>query len=278
MLSAHQKIEVEALLRKVGDECILKYFRNISESDISFKQSKFDPVTIADKEAEALLFEGLLRILPNSLFIGEESYAIDKSLLGHLEQTSKPVWVADPIDGTSNFVAGKLGFGIMVCLIDHGQTIASWLYEVNQKRMTTFYAPDILLENGVLFPHHTTINHPYRGIIGRKLHRFPIVQKLKDTTSDIIVDAATDPSIITYHDYLMGKTDFLIFKLTSPWDHLPGLAMIQSRGGIAQSWSGEPFQNTDLNKGLVIARNQDVMNLVMKNLIIPLRESAEITI
>ncbi len=64
MLSSSQRQAVEALVRDVGINCILPYFRNLKEGDVKFKSSPTDPVSIADEESERLLKQGLLEILP----------------------------------------------------------------------------------------------------------------------------------------------------------------------------------------------------------------------
>lgn len=276
MLSNKQKDDIEGLIRKVGDECILTHFRKISETDISYKESDTDPVTVTDREAEKLLREGLLNIIPDSFFIGEELYATDKNILSYLKQNNKPVWVVDPIDGTDNFIKGKSGFGIMVCLIVGGEIIASWLYEVTLKCMTAYYAPKFIYENGVeIFP-KLSLNRPLSGLIGKKLHKFTAVQKIQAESSNIILGPAQEPSIISYHQMLCGSIDFLIFKVTYPWDHLPGIAILKACGAVVSRWSGEPFSFLDVHEGLIIAKNKEVIDIVLENVVKPLSESVDI--
>lgn len=276
MLNQSQKNDVEELIRHVGDECIFNYFKRITDSDISYKESNMDPVTIADREAEKLLQEGLLKILPESLFIGEELYAIDQNIISFLDQGKKPVWVVDPIDGTDNFINGQSGFGVMVCLVFQGDIVASWLYEVTLKRMTSYYAPQSLYENGLEIIQKRDVNGPLRGLIGKKLHRFPVVQKLKEECREIILEPAQEPSLICYHQMLVGSIDFLVFKVTYPWDHLAGIALLKPSGAVTLRWSGEPFLISDIDKGLVVARNSDVMNLVLEKIAGPLLQSEDI--
>ncbi len=64
---------------------------------VEWKQDQ-SPVTVADREAEALLRGTLLRAFPGDGFLGEES--------GDTPGTSGFRWIIDPIDGTRNFVRG----------------------------------------------------------------------------------------------------------------------------------------------------------------------------
>jgi len=276
MLNQRQKIDVENLIRNVGDECIFPYFKNLREGDVSFKDSKSDPVSIADKEAERLLQKGLSSILPNSLFIGEELFEEKPEILDYLKQRNLPVWVVDPIDGTNNFVSGREGFGVMACLVFGGEIISSWFYEVCSKKMTVVHNESQITVNGNPLGPSTQCKKPFKGKIGRKLYRYHEIQNIKETSSDFKIDIAQDPSIITYHCILTGDLDFLIFKITYPWDHLPGIALLSANGNVFRRWSGEPFEFSDLHEGLVIARNQEIMDLVLEQIIKPLIHSQEV--
>lgn len=276
LLSNQQKNDIAELIRKVGDEYIFPHFRKISDGDVSYKDSNIDPVTIIDIKAEKLLKEGLLNIIPESLFIGEELYSTDKSVIDYLDDTTKPVWIVDPIDGTDNFIAGKSGFGIMACLIYKGEIVGSWFYEVSLQRMTLYHAPDFISENGEELTFSYKPMKPFKGLIGKKLHRFPEVQKLKAECQNIILDPLQEPSIVCYREMLLGNVDFLVFKVTYPWDHLPGIAFLKSQGAVACRWSGEDFRFSDVHEGLVVAKNQEVMGVILKEIVAALLRSEDI--
>jgi histidinol-phosphatase len=74
------------------------------------------PVTIADREAEALLRTRLLAAFPKDGFLGEES--------GSAPGSSGFRWIIDPIDGTRNFVRSIPVWGTLVALEYRGEQIA----------------------------------------------------------------------------------------------------------------------------------------------------------
>jgi fructose-1,6-bisphosphatase/inositol monophosphatase family enzyme len=78
---------VSTLIRTVATEIVLPRFRNLSAAEISEK-SPGDLVTIADKESEIRLSEGLARILPEARIIGEEAYAADPSVMDGINDGS----------------------------------------------------------------------------------------------------------------------------------------------------------------------------------------------
>lgn len=76
----------------------LPYFRGEYEQDDKGGPGAFDPVTQADREAEAAIRRLIAARYPDHGVIGEE-YGEDRPEAEH-------VWVLDPIDGTRAFIAG----------------------------------------------------------------------------------------------------------------------------------------------------------------------------
>lgn len=90
----------------------LRYFD--ADLAVEWKQDQ-SPVTIADREAEALLRTQLLATFPNDGFLGEES--------GDHPGSSGFRWIIDPIDGTRSFVRGVPIWATMVGLEYKGEAI-----------------------------------------------------------------------------------------------------------------------------------------------------------
>jgi fructose-1,6-bisphosphatase/inositol monophosphatase family enzyme len=68
-------------------------YQHLAEGEI-IEKAHDDLVTIADKESEAILSEGLAKILPEAAIVGEESALADPSILGRLG--SDLCWIIDP--------------------------------------------------------------------------------------------------------------------------------------------------------------------------------------
>src|SRR5687768_2483051 len=99
---------VTALVQSVSGHVILPRFRNLRSDQIERKVSTTsyeDLVTVADREAERCLVDGLLAMTPDAAVIGEEGTYADPQLLDRLANDGA-IWVIDPIDGTRNFCAG----------------------------------------------------------------------------------------------------------------------------------------------------------------------------
>jgi histidinol-phosphatase len=82
---------------------------------VEWKQDH-SPVTLADREAEAMLRTTLLGRFPGDGFLGEES--------GDTPGASGYRWIIDPIDGTRSFVRGIPLWATLVGLEHRGDLIA----------------------------------------------------------------------------------------------------------------------------------------------------------
>ncbi len=74
-----------------------------------------EPVTEADRAASTLIVERLRAAFPDDAVLSEE-IPDDGSRLGRPR-----VWMVDPIDGTSDFIAGDTGFVVMIGLVVDGR-------------------------------------------------------------------------------------------------------------------------------------------------------------
>lgn len=76
------------------------------------------PVTQADREANALITGELARRFPGDAILAEETPVTDERW-----RRAERCWVVDPLDGTSDFVKGRVGFCVMIGLLQRGQPV-----------------------------------------------------------------------------------------------------------------------------------------------------------
>lgn len=74
-------------------------------------------VTEADLVMQQRVRDALAARWPDVAFLGEEMTAADQHAL---LRSGKPLWLLDPLDGTSNFAAGVPFFSTSLALLDHG--------------------------------------------------------------------------------------------------------------------------------------------------------------
>ncbi len=86
----------------------LRHFRR--PLDVESKRADFDPVTVADREAEAAMRAVLARLRPDDATLGEEG--------GATPGTTGLTWVLDPIDGTRGYISGTPTWGVLIAVQD----------------------------------------------------------------------------------------------------------------------------------------------------------------
>ncbi len=81
-------------------------------------------VTPADRAAEKIIREGLVKIASNIPFVGEES--VEAGVIPDV--SAGTFWCVDPLDGTRNFVERNGKFGVLIGLIENGKPSLGVLY------------------------------------------------------------------------------------------------------------------------------------------------------
>jgi len=102
-------------LADVAREKTLEYFRNSKLDTENKDQEGFDPVTIADRAAEAAMRTLIESRRPGDSIIGEE--------YGEKKGSSGLTWVLDPIDGTRGYISGTPTWGTLISLNESGRSI-----------------------------------------------------------------------------------------------------------------------------------------------------------
>ena len=65
---------------------------------------------------------------------------------------------------------------------------------------------------------------------------------------------------IDYLEVVEGKIDLLAYRRTRPWDHAPGVFLVQQSGGLAERYNGSAYQPFDESEGIVVCRNREFQN------------------
>lgn len=82
-----------------------------------------DVVTDTDFALQEALQTGLMGLLPEAVFIGEEGFQSMEAL------ADRPHWIVDPLDGTLNFACDLPFFGASVALIENGLPVLGVVYD-----------------------------------------------------------------------------------------------------------------------------------------------------
>jgi myo-inositol-1(or 4)-monophosphatase len=222
-------------LAAISGETIKPFFRSALGVENKSRSGGFDPVTAADRAAEAAMRALIKRTFPEHGVIGEE--------LAADQPDAEYVWVLDPIDGTKSFICGMPVWGTLIALTRHGAPIYGMMH---QPFIGEYFSGD---GRGAR----------YRGPAGARNLRVRDCARLNDailaTTSPLLMNDA-DRACFTkvenevrmsryggdcyaYCVLAAGHIDLLIETELKPHDVMALIPIIEGAGGIITTWENE---------------------------------------
>lgn len=113
-LSFEVLLETAHILANAAGKVTLHHFRSHSVADHK-GGAAFDPVTAADRGAEAAMRDIIAREFPQHGIAGEE--------FDNVNEGAEFVWTLDPIDGTRSFILGLPLWGTLIGLKHEGKPV-----------------------------------------------------------------------------------------------------------------------------------------------------------
>lgn len=213
----------------------LRHFRTAGLQADS-KRDDFDPVTEADRAAEAAMRDVLGRMRPDDAILGEEQAA--------KPGTSGLTWVLDPIDGTRGFISGTPTWGVLIALSDK---TGPKLGIIDQPYIgERFYGGMGRAEvvgpqgNAVLGVRNVDdlaeatlfTTFPEVGSAGERAAFERVRDRVKLTRYGC--------DCYAYAMLAAGQVDLVIEAGLQPYDIHAPIAVIEAAGGIVTDWQGNP--------------------------------------
>jgi len=248
-------------LADVAGTVIRPYFRK--RLDVVDKgKFAFDPVTAADREAEAAMRALIRAERPGDGILGEEH--------GLEEGSTAYRWVLDPIDGTRAFITGRPTWGTLIALEQNGKPVLG------------------IIDQAFL-------NERFTGCRGRSEFRSPLGTKqlacrLRASLAEAVVSTTHPWSYFTpaerrgfeavcararmssfggdcyaYALLAMGYLDVIIEATLQAWDIAALVPVVENAGGVITDWSGA----RDLEGGRIVASgdarvHEEVLNALAR--------------
>ena len=246
--SALLNVMVQAAFK--AGKSLARDFGEVQNLQVSLK-GPGDYVSQADRKAEKLIREELMKARPTYGFLGEESDEIIGTDGAHR-------WIVDPLDGTTNFLHGIPCFAISIALERNGEIVAAVVLNpatdelftaergggafLNDRRLRVAARKnlsDAVIGCGV--PHLGRGNHgkfliELRHVMGEVAG----MRRLGSASLDLAYVAA-------------GRFDGFWERDLAPWDIAAGILLIREAGGYATDLTGG---NAMLDAGTVIAGNE----------------------
>ena len=107
-------IDTATAAARRGGDVLLSYWRNLPPASVEQKALN-DFVSRADRESESAIVDTLLASFPADSIVGEEG--------SRRTGSSGREWIIDPLDGTSNFIAGFPFWCVSIGVRENGELV-----------------------------------------------------------------------------------------------------------------------------------------------------------
>ncbi|PTX54350.1 fructose-1,6-bisphosphatase/inositol monophosphatase family enzyme [Litoreibacter ponti] len=255
------------IVREVAAREIKPLFRNLDAGAIDSKSAPDDLVTVADRAAELAITAAVRELLPEAAVVGEEAVSADKSVLDRVGHGQ--VVVIDPIDGTWNYAHGNATYGVILSVIEEGETVFGLLYDPS-------YDDWIAARKG----HGAWFGS---GATTRQLH-LPQTPEIPDTfgfvgmylfsKSQQAQIAAQLPAFrrtqtlrCSCHEYRLlatGAAQFGLNGMLNVWDHAAGVLIYQELGGVARLLDGRDYDPVMREGRLMLAVSEPLWDALQE--------------
>jgi 3'(2'), 5'-bisphosphate nucleotidase len=214
------------------------------------------PVTLADRDSEAILLEALARLAPDIRVVSEES-------CGTIGALPRRFFLVDPLDGTKEFIEQRRDFTVNVALIEDGRAVFGLVYAPARALLALTPAAGEAV-SAELRPDATGADLSKLRLSPLKA-RAPEAGGLTALVSLSHLDPETEAylgkleiaerssvgSSVKFVALAAGEADiYPRFGPTMEWDTAAGQAVLEAAGGRVVTLDGEPLRYGKTETGL----------------------------
>jgi 3'(2'), 5'-bisphosphate nucleotidase len=266
------ELDVALRLAHQAGEAIMEHYQ--TDLDIDRKAGD-EPVTLADRIADDLITAGLRAAFPKDGLLSEESDD-DLSRLG-----KERVWIVDPLDGTTEFIAETGEFAVQIALAVNAQPALGVVYQPTTGRL--FYAAKgegaFQVHDGRRVPLRvSTASDPAQMcLVASRSHYSAFIEAARQTLGIGMVNRVGSVGLKVAL-VAQGACDlYLATTVAKEWDICAPHALLLQAGGVLTNLCGElPVYNKAEPVGCagLVASNGLAHDQIVETLE-PLRHRAE---
>ena len=227
-------IRVAHLIADAARPETLRLFRSSALTADDKGEGQFDPVTAADRAAEAAMRAVIARERPADGILGEE--------MGVQAGTSGLTWVLDPIDGTRGYLCGTPTWGVLVSVADATGPLFGLIDQpfIGERFIGGFGRAEVQGPMGTR-PLATRASRPLADAI--MLTTFPEIGSRAEArafraVADRVKLTRYGMDCYGYALLAAGQVDLVIEAGLKPYDVHAPICVIQAAGGIVSNWQG----------------------------------------
>ena len=230
------KIEMHQLTELVKE--VMPLFRDKERAAMVQTKGVADFVTQVDFQVQEYMKNRLAALYPEIQFMGEEKNNEEIDF-------SRPVWILDPVDGTTNLIHDFRASALSLALWQDGQICKGIVYQPYTGEMFTAERGGGAFLNGA--PIHASSaktlaeslisigTSPYRKELADQ--NFRNFKEIFLQCADIrrLGSAAMELAYVA-----CGRIDAFFERNLKPWDFAAGLLLVEEAGGTVTDFSGAP--------------------------------------
>ncbi|MFT6657130.1 histidinol-phosphatase [Maritalea sp.] len=218
-----------------AQETTLKYFRRTINVENKL-QSGFDPVTVADREAELAIRAVITDHFPDHSISGEE--------WDNKEMNSPFRWIIDPIDGTRAFISGLPVWGTLIALTYNGRSIAGLMSQphIGENFIGLPNKAFLTRNNNETALQTSAIKDLSQSTIFTTSPRIFLLEKslaAYDTLENNVKLARYGLDCYAYAMVAAGHGELVVEEGLKSVDIAAMIPIIEQAGGIVTTWSGK---------------------------------------
>jgi len=213
-------------------------------------KGRSDFVSEVDKASEREIGEVIRRRLPGAKLLGEELSPEEMS-------TNGIVVIADPLDGTTNFLHGYPEYSVSIAIARDGVLCAGVVINVARgEEFTATRGAGAFMDGKPI--HVSRLREPDKALIGtgfpfKNIDRLP---RYLDQFALVMGGTAgirrAGSAALDLSNVACGRFDAFWELVLAPWDVAAGILMVQEAGGVVSDLDGNPAQ---LDSGSFVAGN-----------------------
>ncbi|MBX3489112.1 histidinol-phosphatase [Parvibaculum sp.] len=242
MLSPQDIDELAHFALELGEAAAavtLPHFRSGLSVDNKRGRFAFDPVTAADRDAEAAIRKLIGERYPDHGVLGEEH--------GNHDGTSGLTWVIDPIDGTRSFISGVPLWGTLIALNDGARPVIGLMEQpyIGEKFLGRPGGSELIGPKGTTPLKTSACTKLEDALLGNTdpgMFRVDAEKAaFRELTSKVKLRRFGGDCYF-YCLLAAGTLDLVVESSLEPYDIQALIPIIENAGGVVTSWSGGDAQ------------------------------------
>lgn len=229
------KVAVEAA--KEAGALLRSSFEAKGGYGVKYKKHK-EPVSLVDYASNDIIISHLSRTFPKHNILSEESDGALEATIGN-----GTTWIIDPLDGTSNFIAGIPIFGLTIALVEKKEIKIGIIYDpVHDEMFVAEKGRGATLNGKKMYVSKRDVVRGAMLFAGRgyrandKMRHGKVIYALEKTTTYF---RRLGCASIMLSSVASGRADSVILTGSKPWDTVAGILLIREAGGKVTDYCGK---------------------------------------